>query len=84
MMRNIIASVCVLSLSVMSNSLQPHGLIACQAPLSMGIIHTSLLEWVAMPSSRVSSQLRDRTQISHIAGRFFTIGATRKAHLLHG
>ena len=39
-MRNVIASVCALSHSVMSNSLQPHGLVACQAPLSMEILHT--------------------------------------------
>ena len=32
-----------------------------------------------MPSSRGSSQPRDRTQVSHIAGRFFTIWATREA-----
>ena len=32
-----------------------------------------------MPSSRRSSQPRDRTQVSHIAGRFFTIWATREA-----
>ena len=31
-----------------------------------------ILEWVAFPFSRGSSQARDRTQISHIAGRFFT------------
>ena len=37
-----------------------------------------------MPSSRGSSQPRDRTQISHIAGRFFTIWATREAHLYMG
>ena len=30
------------------------------------------LEWVAMPFSRWSSQPRDRTQVSHIAGRLFT------------
>ena len=29
--------------------------IACQAPLSMGILQTSILQWVAMPSSRGSS-----------------------------
>ena len=29
--------------------------IACQAPLSMGILQTRMLEWVAMPSSRESS-----------------------------
>ena len=28
---------------------------------------------IAMPSSRGSSQPRDRTQIFHIAGKFFTI-----------
>ena len=46
--------------------------VACQAPLSMGILQAKILEWVAMPSSRESSQLRDRTQVSPIAGRFFT------------
>ena len=30
--------------------LQPYGL-ACQAPLSMGILQARMLEWVAMPSS---------------------------------
>ena len=29
--------------------------------------------WVAMPSSRGSSQTGDQTQVSHIAGGFFTI-----------
>ena len=47
--------------------------IALQVSLSMGIIQGRILEWVAMPSSRGSSQLRDQTQISHIADRFFTI-----------
>ena len=32
-----------------------------------------------MPSSRGSSQPRDETQVSCIAGRFFTIGASREA-----
>ena len=32
-----------------------------------------ILEWVEMPVSRGSSQSRDQTQISHIAGGFFTI-----------
>ena len=31
-----------------------------------------LLEWVAVPFSRRSSQPRNRTLVSHIAGRFFT------------
>ena len=34
--------------------------VAHQAPLSMGILHARILEWVAMPSSRGSSQPRDR------------------------
>ena len=34
--------------------------------------------------SRGSSQPRDRTQVSHIAGRFFTIWATREALSWHG
>ena len=46
--------------------------VARQAPLSMGILQERILDWVAMPSSRRSSQLRDRTQVSHIAGIFFT------------
>ena len=46
---------------------------AHQAPLSMGILQARILEWVAMPSSRGSSQPRDQTQVSHIAGVFFII-----------
>ena len=36
-----------------------------------------------MPSSRGSSQPRDQNLVSHIAGRFFTIRATREAHLYY-
>ena len=52
---------------------------ALQAPLSLEILQARILEWVAMPSSRGSSQARDGTQVSRIAGRFFTVGATREA-----
>ena len=52
-----------------------------QAPLSMGILQARILEWVAMPSSRGSSQPRNRTQVSHITGGFFTFWATREANL---
>ena len=38
-----------------------------------GIFQARILEWVAMPSSRGSSQSRNQTQVSHVAGRFFTI-----------
>ena len=37
----------------------------------MGILQARILEWVAMPSSRGSSQPRNRTRVSCIAGRFF-------------
>ena len=37
------------------------------------------LEKVAIPFSRESSQPRDQTQVSHIAGGFFTSWATREA-----
>ena len=42
----------VLSHTVVCDCLQPHVLyVACQAPLSMGILQARILEWVAMPSS---------------------------------
>ena len=40
----------LLSLSVVSNSLQPHG--ARQAPLFLEILQAGILEWVALPSHR--------------------------------
>ena len=40
---------------------------------------SEILEWVAFCFSRGSSQLRDQTQVSCIAGRFFTTWATREA-----
>ena len=43
-----------------------------------GILQARILEWVAIPFPRGSSWPRDQTQISYIAGRFFTIWATRK------
>ena len=43
------------------------------------ILQARILEWITIPSSRGSSQCRDRTWISHIAGRFFTLWATREA-----
>ena len=36
-----------------------------------GILQARILERVAFPFSRGSSQPRDQTQVSHIAGRFF-------------
>ena len=54
--------------SVMSDSLRPHGLYS----IVHGNLQARILEWVAFPFSRGSSQSRDQTQVSHIAGRFFT------------
>ena len=37
-----------------------------------GILQARILEWLAFPFSRGSSQPRDRTQVSSIVGGFFT------------
>ena len=44
-----------------------------------GILQARILEWVAIPFSRGSSQPKDRTQVSCIACQFFTSWATREA-----
>ena len=44
-----------------------------------GILQARILEWVAFPFFGASSQPRDQTQVSRIAGRFFTSWATREA-----
>ena len=45
----------------------------CSPPGSSvpGILQAKILEWIAMPFSRGSSQPRDQTQVPCIAGRFF-------------
>ena len=56
--------------------------VACQAPLSMGILWSRILEQVAISFSRGSSQPRDRTCISCVsctAGGFFNTSATWEA-----
>ena len=52
----------------------------CSPPGSFfhGIIQARIVEWVAIPFSRGSSQPRDWIQVSHIASRFFTSWATRE------
>ena len=44
-----------------------------------GLLQARILEWVAFPFSRGSSQPRDGTQVFRTAGRFFTSWATREA-----
>ena len=45
------------------------------------IFQARVLEWAAISFSRGSSQPRDGTWVSHIAGRHFTVWATREAPL---
>ena len=51
----------------------------CSPPGSSvhGISQARILEWVAISFSRGSSQPRDQTQVSHIAGRCFNLCTTR-------
>ena len=55
----------------------------CSLPGSSvhAILQARILEWVAIPFSRWSSEFRDRTWVSGIASRFFTIWAMREALL---
>ena len=59
------------SCSVVYDSLWPHGLVH-------RILQARILEWVAFPFSKESSQPRDRTQVSRIAWGFFTSWVARK------
>ena len=45
-----------------------------------GILQTRILGWEAFPFFWGSSQPRDHTHVSHIAGRLFSNWAVRKAH----
>ena len=64
--------------SVVSNFCNP---MDCSLPGSSvhGILQARRQEWVAIPFSRGSSQPKDWTHVSHIAGGFFTTCATREA-----
>ena len=55
----------------------------CSLPRSSvhGILQARILEWVAMPSSRGSSQHRDWTHISGIAGGFLTTEPSGEAKI---
>ena len=72
---------CVL---VTQSCLTLHELMGYSPPGSSvhGIFQARIPEWVAIPFSRGSSQPRDRTLFSFIAGGFFTIWATREGLLL--
>ena len=57
----------------------------CSSPISSvhGIPQARIVQWVAFPFSRGSSQPRDWTQVSLTAVGFFTIWATREASWLN-
>ena len=69
--------------SIVSDSLQTHG--HCLPGSSvLGILQAGILEWVAIPCSRGSSQPGDlQTWVSYVADRFFTIWATWELDNLH-
>ena len=56
----------------------------CSPPGSSvhGILQAKILEWVSISFSRGSSRPRHQTSVSCIAGRFFTIWATREGRCL--
>ena len=64
--------------SVVSDSLWSHGRSPPGSSVH-GILQARILEWVAISFSKGSSWPRDWTQVSCIAGRFFTLWATREA-----
>ena len=68
------------SRSAVSDSFAYGLLMDCSPPGSSvhGISQARILEWVAIPFSRGPSWPRDRTWVSLIAGRFFTVWATRE------
>ena len=47
-----------------------------------GIFQARVLEWIAISFSRGSSRPRNRTRVSRIAGRRFTVWATREARCI--
>ena len=55
--------------------------VGCQAPLSMGILQARTLTCVVIAFSRGSSWPRDWRQVSCIAGRSFTVWATRESEV---
>ena len=57
--------------SVTSDSFNPIGCSLLGSSVH-GILQARILEWVAVPFSRESSQPRNRTRVSCIAGRFLT------------
>ena len=72
--------VCLFSCSIVSDSFVTPWTVAHQTPMSMGILQARILEWVAMPSSRESSQPVDQTQVSCIAGILYQLSHQGSPH----
>ena len=55
----------------------------CSLPVSSvhGIFQARVLEWIAVSFSRVSSWPKDRTLVSRLSDRHFTVWPTREAHI---
>ena len=68
----------MLSHSVMSVSLQPHGLKPARLLCPWGFSRQEYWSGLPYPHPGKSSQPRDQTQVSLIASRFFTSWATRE------
>ena len=66
----------VLDTQSLSDFLQPSRTVGSSVH---GILQARILEWVASPFSRGSSQPKDWTLVSHFAGRFLIAWATREA-----
>ena len=62
--------------------LQPHGLQPAKLLCPWKILKARILERVAIPFSRGCFPSRNQSQVSCIAGRFFTVWTTREAQLI--
>ena len=67
----------MLSRSIMFNSFETPWTVAHQAPLSMGILQTRILEWV--PSPPPGDLLNPEIEPRQSAGRLFTVWAPGKS-----
>ena len=55
----------------------------CSPPDSSvhGVLQARILQWLAIPLSRGSAQPNDQSWVSHTAGKFFTVRATKNVFL---
>ena len=69
----------ILKVKVVQSCLTPCNPLSCSPPGSSihEVFQARIVEWVAISYFRGSSSPRDQTQVSGIAGRFFTIWASR-------